>query len=188
MNRSKVGKTLYSLSAILTALIVSQLITYIAWFKSVPTLISTMILTIILFYIIYYSFNNWIWKIKPISKLLKLPNISGAWLCNGKSDHENFNWHGNVRIIQSWDKIRIVLTTEQSSSESISAVIIYDDVHGYKLVYNYENRPKSLDNKSLKTHIGFADLNIVNGDDEASGHYYNVSGRKTSGIITWIKE
>lgn len=188
MNRSKVGKTLYSLSAILTALIVSKLIRYIIWFESVPTLISTVILTIIFFYIIYYSFNNLIWKLKPISKLLKLPNISGAWSCNGKSDHENFNWHGNVQIIQSWDKIRIVLTTEQSSSESISAVIIYDDIHGYKLVYNYENRPNSLDDKRLRTHIGFVDLNIVNGNNKATGDYYNVSGRRTSGKIIWTKE
>ena len=188
VNRSKVGKTLYSLSTILTALIISLFIRYITWFESVPTLISTVMLTIIIFYTVYYSFNNWLWKLRAISGLLKIPNISGTWSCNGKSDYEDFNWHGNVRIIQSWDKIRIVLTTEQSSSESISAVIIYDDVHGYKLVYNYENRPNSLDDKSLKTHIGFADLNIVNGNDEASGHYYNVSGRKTSGKIIWIKE
>lgn len=188
MNRSKVGKTLYSLSTILTALIVSQLIRYLTWFESVPTLISTVILTIILFYIIYYSFNNWVWKLKPISKLLKLPNISGAWSCDGKSDHESFNWHGNVQITQSWDKIRIVLTTEQSSSESILAAITYDDIRGYKLVYNYENKPNSLDDTSLRTHIGFVDLNISAENNSASGNYYNVSGRKTSGKITWNKK
>ncbi|WP_201554763.1 hypothetical protein [Psychrobacter sp. 72-O-c] len=188
MNRSKVGKTLYSLSTILTALIVSQLIRYLTWFESVPTLISTVLLTIISFYIVYNSFNNWLWKLKPISKLLKLPDISGNWSCNGKSDHENFNWYGKVQITQSWDKIRIVLTTEQSSSESISAAITYDDIRGYKLVYNYENRPNSLDDTNLRTHIGFVDLNIGNENNVATGHYYNVSGRKTSGKITWNKE
>lgn len=188
MNRSKVGKTLYSLSAILTALIVSQLIRYITWFESVPPLISTVMLTIIVFYIVYYSFNNWIWKLKPISELLKLPNISGTWSCDATSDYKKVNWQGNLQIIQSWDKIRIVLTTDQSSSESISAAIIYDDIRGYKLVYNYENRPNSLDDTNLRTHIGFVDLNISNEKNKAIGHYYNVSGRKTSGEITWIKK
>lgn len=188
MNRSKVGKTLYSLSAILTALIVSQLIKYITWFESVPTLISTVILTIILFYVVYYSFNNWLWKLSSISELLKLPDISGAWLCNGKSEHENSNWHGKIQITQSWDKIRITLTTEESSSESISAAIIYDDIHGYKLVYNYENKPNSLDDPSLRTHVGFADLNLDCKNNQATGHYYNVRGRKTSGKIIWIKK
>jgi len=188
MNRSKVGKTLYSLSTILTALIVSQLIRYLIWFESVPTLISTVILTIILFYVIYYSFNNWIWKLRPVSGLLKLPNISGTWSCNGKSNYENFNWHGKVQIIQSWDKIRITLITERSSSESISAVIIYDDIHGYKLVYNYENKPNSLDDTNLRTHVGFVDLNLDYSNNKATGYYYNVSGRKTSGEIIWIKK
>ena len=188
MNRSKVGKTLYSLSAILTALIVSQFIRYITWFGSVPPLISTVMLTIIVFYIVYYSFNNWIWKLKPISELLKLPNISGTWSCNATSDYKEINWHGNLQIIQSWDKIRIVLTTEQSSSESISAAIIYDDIRGYKLVYNYENKPNSLDDTSLRTHIGFVDLNISTENNSATGNYYNVSGRKTSGKIIWNKK
>ena len=188
MNRSKVGKTLYSLSTILTALIVSQFIRYITWFESVPTLISTVILTIIIFYIVYYSFNNWIWKLRPISGLLKLPDISGTWSCNGKSDYEDFNWHGKIKIVQSWDKIRINLTTERSSSESISAVIIYDDIHGYKLVYNYENKPNSLDDTSLRTHVGFVDLNLDYSNSQAAGYYYNVSGRKTSGEIIWNKK
>lgn len=188
INRSKVGKTLYSLSAILTALIVSQLISYIAWFESVPTLISTVLITIISFYIVYYSFNKWLWKLTFISKLLNLPDISGNWTCNGKSDHESFNWHGKVQITQSWDKIRITLTTERSSSESISAAIIYDDIHGYKLVYNYENKPNSLDDPSLRTHVGFVDLNLGYSNNQAAGYYYNVSGRKTSGEIIWIKK
>ena len=84
--------------------------------------------------------------------------------------------------------MRIVLITDKSSSESVSAAIIYDDIKGYRLVYNYRNQPDSLDDESLKTHIGFVELKLDLDKNQASGNYYNVSGRKTFGNFIWTRK
>ncbi len=187
-NRSNMGKTIYAIAALLAGGLSVVFIKCFTWFSSIPNFISTASLTALLFFVFYYAFNNWIWKLKFISDFLKFPNISGDWLCNGTSSFENYSWQAKVKITQTWDRIRIVLITDKSSSESVSAAIIYDDIKGYRLVYNYRNQPDSLDNESLKTHIGFVELKLDLDKNQASGNYYNVSGRKTFGNFIWTRQ
>ncbi len=187
-NRSNIGKTIYPLAAFLAGGLSLILIKCFSWFPSIPNFISTAFLTALLFFILYYSFNHWIWKSKYISKFLKFPNISGDWVCKGESSFENLSWQAQVKITQTWDRMRIVLITDKSSSESVSAAIIYDDIKGYRLVYNYRNQPDSLDDESLKTHIGFVELKLDLDKNQASGNYYNVSGRKTFGNFIWTRK
>lgn len=187
-NRSNIGKTIYAFSALLAGGLSLIFIKCFTQFSSIPDFILTAILTALLFFIFYYAFNNWIWKIKIVSNFLKFPDISGNWVCNGVSSFENFSWQAQVKIIQTWDRIRIVLITDKSSSESISTAIIYDDIKGYRLVYNYRNQPDSLDDESLKTHIGFVELKLDLDKNQASGNYYNVSGRKTFGNFFWTRQ
>ncbi|WP_157833219.1 hypothetical protein [Acinetobacter nosocomialis] len=98
-----------------------------------------------------------------------------------------FSWTAKIKITQTWDRLRIVFITENSSSESVSAAIIYDDIKGYTLVYNYRNQPDSLDDEHLKTHIGFVELKLDLDKNQAIGNYYNVSGRKTFGKFIWTR-
>ncbi|EXI08889.1 hypothetical protein APD05_08345 [Acinetobacter nosocomialis] len=186
-NRSNIGKTIYAIAAFLAGGLSLVFIEYFAWFPNIPNFISTAILTALLFFVIYYSFNHWIWKVKYISKFLKFPNISGDWNCNGISSFEEFSWTAKIKITQTWDRLRIVFITENSSSESVSAAIIYDDIKGYTLVYNYRNQPDSLDDEHLKTHIGFVELKLDLDKNQAIGNYYNVSGRKTFGKFIWTR-
>lgn len=88
---------------------------------------------------------------------------------------------------QTWDKLRIVLATELSSSESVAAAIIYDPIKGYRLLYNYKNEPKDL-NGELTFHIGFVELILANDSQSAEGSYYNVAGRTSSGTMKWTKQ
>ncbi|MFV5492730.1 hypothetical protein VXQ04_01495 [Acinetobacter towneri] len=187
-NRSNIGKSIYAIAALLAGGVSVVFIKCFAWFSSIPNFISTAILTASLFFIFYYAFNNWVWKLKFISDFLKFPNISGDWVCKGESSFENLSWQAQVKITQTWDRIRIVLITDKSSSESVSAAIIYDDVKGYTLVYNYRNQPDSLDDEQLKTHIGFVELKLDLNNNQASGNYYNVSGRKTFGNFIWARK
>jgi len=69
----------------------------------------------------------------------------------------NREWIGKVIILQSWDKVRIRLETEFSTSDSISAAIIYDEIEEYKVLYSYENKPKDLDHEELRIRMIFRD-------------------------------
>lgn len=84
----------------------------------------------------------------------------------------NREWEAQITILQSWDKVRIRLETEFSTSDSISAAIIYDEIEEYKVLYSYENKPKDLDHSELRTHRGFVELTLHKDNKSASAKYY----------------
>ncbi|MEG1313691.1 MAG: hypothetical protein RSD40_05190, partial [Bacilli bacterium] len=53
--------------------------------------------------------------------------------------------------------------------------------------YSYKNEPKDLDNKELRTHLGFVELQLNKNSKSATAKYYNVSGRRTLGSMVWKK-
>ncbi|MBD1225599.1 hypothetical protein IDM32_16135 [Acinetobacter seifertii] len=64
-----------------------------------------------------------------------------------------------------------------STSDSISAAIIYDEIEEYKVLYSYENKPKDLDQRvTYPSRICRATLHKDN--KSASAKYYNVTGRR----------
>lgn len=154
-------------------------------------------ITALLFLTFYFLFDKWIWKTGLFFKILKYPDISGEWACKGISDYQEENsemirhnreWIGQVTILQSWDKVRIRLETEFSTSDSISAAIIYDEIEEYKVLYSYENKPKDLDHEELRIHRGFkVELTLHKDIKSASAKYYNVTGRRTMGTMLWEK-
>jgi hypothetical protein len=79
------------------------------------------------------------------------------------------------------------MESEFSTSESISAAIIFDEIDSYKILYSYKNEPKDLDNKELRTHLGFVELQLNKNSKSATAKYYNVSGRRTLGSMVWKK-
>ena len=87
-----------------------------------------------------------------------------------------------MRITQSWDKIRVRLTTKQSGSGSIAASLSYDEITGYRLLYNYQNDP-NIDEPELAPHRGFADLTFSHDLKTAKGEYFNGHGRFTFGTM-----
>ena len=195
-NRSHVGKYVYSFATILSWLMIyaslkifGELSVY--WNTAISTLT-----TGILFVVTYFLFEKWIWKTSLFFKILKYPDISGDWSCEGESSFQienkdmvkvDFKWKGKVKILQSWDKVRIRIETENSVSNSISAAIVYDELDEYKVLYSYENVPKDLDHDELRTHRGFAELTLSRDNESANVKYYNINGRKTIGNMLWTK-
>lgn len=197
-NRSHTGKAIYSVAAIISALILYILLSYTGALHPVVNAIVSALLTAALFTLIYKLFDAKIWKLKLLFKVLKYPDISGNWSCKGNSNYkeqdgvlvkENFDWEGEVAISQSWDKLRIRLETQYSISESVSAAIIYDELNPtcFTILYNYINTPKDMDNHNLHPHMGFAQLQLKKDIKHASAKYYNVTGRRTLGTMEWTK-
>ena len=142
-NRSHAGKYVYSLATFISWILIYFLLKFLGGLSPYWNVIISSAITALLFLTFYFLFDKWIWKTGLFFKILKYPDISGEWSCKGISDYQEENsemikhnreWIGKVTILQSWDKVRIRLETEFSTSDSISAAIIYDEIEEYKVL------------------------------------------------------
>ena len=195
-NRSHAGKYVYSLATLISWVLIYFLLKLLGGLSPYWNIIISSAVTAVLFLTFYFLFDKWVWKTSLFFKILKYPDISGQWLCKGISDYQEENsemirhnreWEAQITILQSWDKVRIRLETEFSTSDSISAAIIYDEIEEYKVLYSYENKPKDLDHNELRIHRGFVELTLHKNNKSASAKYYNVTGRRTMGTMLWEK-
>ncbi len=92
-------------------------------------------------------------------------------------------WNGKVTIAQTWDRIRVHLATQKSSSDSISAAILHDEIDGYRLLYHYRNNPGIGAEADLAGHLGFSELVFNKQLTGAQGEYFNGHGRYTFGTM-----
>ncbi len=196
INRAQIGRYLGVAAATISAIIVFILLAIVDIAKNLnisanlPPSVLSLVGASTVFAILYWLFDRHIWCWPQIRSLLKVPNLSGEWKCVGKTMSSEGGviqeWSGSVVIIQSWDKIRVRLKTDDSGSNSISAALLFDEIEGYHLLYSYRNDPLP-GPKRLASHVGFSNMLFNKEQKSASGNYFNGSGRFTSGIMTWEK-
>lgn len=136
---------------------------------------------------LYFLFNKYLWKINWLRKVLLVPDLNGIWECRGHSilkngEPANYDWVSTISISQSWSKILIHSKTSQSESKSISASIYHEDGIGYRLLYQYNNKPNA-DELDLMNHSGSAELLFAEDTSSASGSYYTDRHRTTVGTM-----
>jgi len=141
---------------------------------------------------LYFLFDRFLWKITFLRKLLLVPDLNGKWVCAGctslkNGEPVNFDWNSVVSITQSWSKILIHLKTSQSESKSISASIYHEAGVGYRLLYQYNNKPNA-DELDLSNHSGSAELLFSEDIESASGSYYTDRHRTTVGTMRLRRE
>ena len=131
---------------------------------------------------LYWAFDQFCWK--WIRRVTKLPDLSGEWHCEGRTlgDGHVGDWDGKITIVQSFDKIKVSLSTKQSTSSSRSAALFYEEGIGYRLSYNYKNEPR-IGEEDLAFHWGCCELLFDVGLTRADGEYFNGHGRKTFGTM-----
>jgi hypothetical protein len=194
-NRTHVGRWLTRAAALISGVTVFLVLSAVnlakAWGLNVnlpPTALSLLGASAV-YAVLYWLFDHYAWKFGPLSRFLKVPDISGRWLCEGTpiEPAEANTWSGVVTVVQSWDRLRIHLETEQSTSDSIAAALQYDAAAGYHLMYHYRNQPRAAE-RALAPHHGFAELTFDRERRSASGDYFNGRGRNTFGIISWKRE
>lgn len=141
-----------------------------------------------------WIFDNVLWKVGLVGKLLSIPNYSGKWAVKGQTIGEygevQFNWDGVVTIVQKWDNISIQLKTDNSQSYSYTASTLKLPDDSWQLSYSYSNQPNLEQVHDLKSHNGFSELVFDLENGSAVGTYFNSNGRRTSGnmSLTIIKE
>ena len=126
-----------------------------------------------------WLFNNYLWKIKKISKLTKVPDLSGDWTIVGKNSM-GFEYSGTLNIQQTFSEILIRGLFEKSKSINEESYLnIRDDE--IILSYYYLNEPKQKES-NMDIHHGFAkivfDISIIS----AEAKYFNDDFRETKGF------
>jgi hypothetical protein len=192
VNRAKIGRYLTLTSAVVSAGIVLLLLSAVDFASRlhIPVNLPPIVLSLVgagsVFVALYWIFDRFLWRFPGLDQILKVPNLSGEWCCDGKTLNPDktpsYVWTGTIRIAQSWDKIRLHLVTASSTSDSVAAAITYDSIDGYHLLYHYRNTP-SITSIDLAAHRGFAELNFSPDLRTASGDYFNGGGRFTFGTM-----
>lgn len=190
INRAKVGRWISLLAAAISSAIIFLLLTIVdvaqrfGLAANIPPIVLSLVSASTIFFVLYWIFCNFFWKVAPLARLLRVPNLAGEWACQGETLKEDgstcYNWSGTVTISQNWDKIRVRLVSDTSGSNSVTAALLWDDIDGYRLLYSYRNDPK-VGNPELSAHLGFADLIFSKDLQCADGEYFNGRGRVTFG-------
>lgn len=136
--------------------------------------------------LLYWLFNTRAWKWGPISRAINVPDLSGEWAVEGttldQEQNPTYQWEGTITVVQSWEKLRVYLKTGTSSSHSLSAAVFCEPGAGYRLTYSYQNDPR-VDQRELRTHVGFADVLFSEDLLSGEGDYFNNKGRVTYGVM-----
>jgi hypothetical protein len=149
----------------------------IPWFIDAPSVIG--------FYGIFYRiFDKHLWK---RANLTNIPDLNGSWEGKIKTSYDkNSNeYPATLSIKQTWSHISIVLTTENSRSESTVAMISTKPSDGAKIQYAYENKPRHNAKNTMHAHSGTADLVLRLKDNIQilEGDYYTGRDRRNHGIL-----
>jgi len=187
-SRSQIGRYL----AIAAALASSALVALGTWWSQIvvqfglppwSNFVATPVSAAAIYVSLHFLFNKWGWCIAFY--FLGLPNISGTWACSGETRGDDnaviYEWNGTVTISQTWEKIRVTLRTEQSSSRSVSAALIPDGDR-WMLMYSYRNEPRA--GEPLNPHLGYCELSFLSKYKRAEGDYFTARGRGSFGRMT----
>ena len=197
INRSQIGRYLSLGAASTSAVIVFLLLTAVDLAKklgvnvNLPPVVLSLAGAGTVFTALYWFFSQYAWRWPGVDRLLKVPDLSGEWHCDGQTfntDHSPGKvWVGTVNIFQTWDKIRVRLSTSDSKSNSVSAAIYCDVIDGYRLMYQYRNEP-DIGKPELAGHRGFCELIFSRDRRSATGEYFNGHGRFTFGTLRLVRQ
>lgn len=156
------------------------------WWSDIPSFVG--------FYQIFlFFFEKHLWKISFIQKigLVKVPNLNGKWdgYILSSYNHHKKQTKATIEIFQTWTKIKIKLSTENSVSYSQSASLLIDTPYAAVLSYDYSNEPVSNAVKTMNSHRGMARHNYVVSKEKETldGDYYTGRGRATYGSLFFTR-
>ena len=193
-DRATVGRWLGVIAGILSSFAVFAIASATTWFEALglPASLSPALFALTSAAMIYrglvYLFDRWLWKTRPIQKLMCWPSLAGRWEVQGKTAPESggYEWEGLLTISQTWSEISVVLQTTQSRSGSVAATIAVEPDGNLKLLYNYNNAPRPLEGQ-LQAHQGFGDIQFLPDLSEGLVVYFNGRGRRTFGEMTLVR-
>jgi len=147
--------------------------------------------SVLFFYGLFFViFDKWFWQYLKKINFVKTPNLNGKWNGNLKSSFDNHTSEINatLKIFQTWTKIKILLITDQSTSQSETASIVIDAPEGNYLSYQYINEPKSNAVNTMSIHRGTVRLIFDKKENTLNGEYYSGRDRQNFGGLHFVKK
>lgn len=199
INRARIGQVIAIVAAAVSSGLVVILLVLFDFAKHLglghfmPALALPPIGAGIVFTALYWLFSRHVWRWPWARMALGVPDLRGTWRVDGQTINADearspgFVWSGKIVITQTWDKLRVRLTTAQSGSNSVTAALIRDDADGFRLFYSYRNEPR-IDQPELKSHRGYAEITFSQDLKSGEGEYFNGQGRFTFGTMKLTKE
>lgn len=178
-----VFSVLFSVPAFWISSKISEAINYLPETNIIHHLSSVGVIeapTAIIILVAFFTlFNNCIWRIPLIRKLLNIPDIQGRYVGELKSTftetkEENGTYRVAVEIKQTLTKIKVFLYTERSFSYGLIANICTNYNDNHELVYLYQNKTSAIGaDANMRDHHGVASLQILKDGEFLSGNYFN---------------
>ena len=146
--------------------------------------------SVLFFYWLFFLiFDKLLWQYLKKLNFRKTPNLNGEWKGKLKSsfDSHSAEQKATLKISQTWTRIKILFTTDQSSSHSESASIVIDAPEGKYLSYQYINEPRSNAIETMSIHRGTATLIFNEKKNTLEGQYYSGRGRQKFGSLHFVR-
>ena len=165
-------------SGVAVALIPSDVIP-MRWLLPIPSIG-------LVFGVSYWAFDNWLWRWQflRVMRLIRLPDLGGAWTGTIASSYSEFEkvQQVTVTIEQKWTRMVVHLSAEESHSWSITASVLTNAPEGLVLTYLYDNEPKAESVETMHRFRGTAVL-VSAAPGLLEGYYYTGRGRETHGSL-----
>ena len=133
-------------------------------------LIPNLIGVPVLYWLLSLVFDKCLWRLKPLNRILAVPDLNGIWEGTLCSSHENQSIHMSLEIRQTWKKIECKAFFDKSSSSS-NVAALYSEVSGGPILYfGFHNQSKDI-STGTQSYDGYNILRIKT--DSMSGEYFN---------------
>jgi hypothetical protein len=136
-------------------------------------------------------FDNWLWHVGLIPKLLRRPFLAGTWhgeltsYRRDDSDAQISSQHEIFFVIrQSFTTISLTLISAESKSRSAAAQVQMIQADDYVVQYQYQNEPRlEFRRKGSSTHTGGASIEVGgHRPKDIQGEYW--TARETTGTFS----
>ena len=126
----------------------------------------------------------WRWQFLRVMRLIRLPDLSGAWAGTIASSYSGFEkvQQVTVTIEQKWTRMVVHLNAEESRSWSVTASVLTNAPEGLVLIYLFDNEPKAESVETMHRFRGTAVL-VSAAHGLLEGYYYTGRGRETHGSL-----
>lgn len=124
----------------------------------------------VVYWVLSSVFNKWLWKIKPLNKILGVPDLNGIWQGSLHSSHDDMDYEMELDVKQTWTKIQCTSKFKSSQSFSNVAALYSEGIEGNVLYFAFHNQSNDVGTGNQQ-YDGYNIL-ILEGE-KLSGRYFN---------------
>jgi hypothetical protein len=143
-----------------------------------------------LYALLVACFDRWLWRILPVRRALKIPDLNGVWQGDFRREGGEDPHEAKVTITQSLSRIKITFRGRSSSSTSIAADLSVADDQNVILRWQYDSKPLIATAKAADKYgegAARATLEINQGEYQLAGLNFTTKKRLGTFVVRRIQ-